>query len=100
MVTDLDVVRDAADTSEVGDHCFRRGPLRAAAHGAGERDVAVLRCRLDPYRHGVAESERVVRHGGERGVVTAVAGWQCDQQVVAHVLDTGDATRHRGRRHV
>ena len=43
VVTDLDVVCNGADTGEVGGHCFRRRPLRPAAHRSGERDVAVLR---------------------------------------------------------
>jgi hypothetical protein len=49
VITDLDVICNGADTGKVGDHGFRRGPFRGAAHRSGERDVAVLRRRLHPY---------------------------------------------------
>jgi hypothetical protein len=56
IVTDLDVVCNGPDTGEAGDQCFRRGPLGAAAHRSGKRDVAVLRHRRYADRHCAAET--------------------------------------------
>ena len=70
----------------------RSVPVRT---GSGESDVAVLRRRLDPFRYGAAQGQRVAGHGGQGQVVAVIAGPQRDLQMVAHASDTSSASRHR-----
>jgi len=77
VVTDLDVVCNGTDTGEVGEHFFCRGPLRAAAHRSGERDLAVLCHRLHPCNPqcGLGSARRSPwRSGSGRRVVARSPG--------------------------
>ncbi len=88
---DLDFVPDVADTSQPGDRQFGSGALPTVLHGASQRQVAVAGGRLNPVRHGDIQRQRVLRRSGQHRVVTVVARWQHDFQVVVHVLHAGDA---------
>jgi hypothetical protein len=55
-----------------------------------------LRGRFEALRHGGVQRERVVRHRGQRRVVTVISGQQHDLEVVPRFLHVGDAPRRRG----
>src|SRR5262245_61417433 len=93
---DHDLVLEVADAGQPADRELGGGALGAVVHGAGQRQVAVARGRLDARRDGDVPLQGVVGGGGQLRVVAVVAGRQVDHQVVVHVLDPGDALRGGG----
>src|ERR1700722_10027337 len=90
---DADLVLDVPEADQPADGGFCRGALRAEVHGAGQRDVAVARGRLDARWHGDVPRQGVVGGGGQLRVVAVVAGRELDHQVVVDTLHPLDALR-------
>jgi hypothetical protein len=85
-----DLVVDVADAGQPADGRFGGGALAGVLHRAGQREVAVPGGRLDPFPYGGTSRERVVRRGGQHGVVTVVTWRQHHLQVVVHTGHPGD----------
>src|SRR2546430_1959547 len=100
VVTDVDVVLDAADAGQPGDRPFGRLTLPAVLHRAGQRQVAVTCGRLDAVRHRDVQRQRVVRRGGQYRVVAVVLVGQDDLQVIVDARDAGHALSGGGGLHV
>src|SRR5271165_382418 len=97
VVTDVDVVRDVADTGQPRHGGFGGGALRAVGHGARQSEVAVVCGRLHALRHGDVPLECYVRCGGQHRVIAEVARRQHYLQMVVHPGHPGDPPRGGGR---